>query len=324
MAWPSTLVRTKDWTTEILTDSDLEGQFDLIITYINDMMNNSTGHKHDGTSSEGPIVQLSGGNIGVGGGPLSVSLGGTGLATVTDGAIMLGSGTGAVTPLAVTTDGEIVIGDGTTDPTTLAAFTGAAGTLQHEYGGVEADISAVEKGGIVAGTGSGSMDLLAVGTDDQVLIADASEASGLNWVDSGAASAFIAYHSATQDISEGSFGQISFNSEDLDAGGNFASNAYTAPVTGTYLFTFSCSVTTDQNATAGIEFAIFVGGAEKTIIAGGSIATTAQTIGIGGSALVQLTASDVVTLYGNSTSAAGLRTIAAGRDDIQFSGFRII
>ena len=59
MAYPSTLARTKDWGTEILTDADLEGQLDLIITWVNDLANSTTGHKHDGTTSEGPKILIS-------------------------------------------------------------------------------------------------------------------------------------------------------------------------------------------------------------------------------------------------------------------------
>lgn len=59
MPWPSSLARTKNWGTEILTDTDLEGQFDLIINYINDMMSSTTGHKHDATASEGPKILVS-------------------------------------------------------------------------------------------------------------------------------------------------------------------------------------------------------------------------------------------------------------------------
>ena len=42
--------------------------------------------------------------------------GGTGAATLTDGGVLLGSGTGAITPMAVLADGEFIVGDGTTDP----------------------------------------------------------------------------------------------------------------------------------------------------------------------------------------------------------------
>lgn len=60
MAYPSDLVRTKDWGTEVLTDSDLEGQFDLIIAWVMAALNSSTGHKHDGTANEGPKLTSSG------------------------------------------------------------------------------------------------------------------------------------------------------------------------------------------------------------------------------------------------------------------------
>lgn len=64
-----------------------------------------------------------------------VSLGGTGAATLTDGGILLGSGTGAITPMAVLGDGAIVVGDGTTDPVALTAFSSSTGNLLGTKGG---------------------------------------------------------------------------------------------------------------------------------------------------------------------------------------------
>jgi hypothetical protein len=49
-------------------------------------------------------------------GTLPVGNGGTGATTLTDGGVLLGSGTGAVTAMAVLADGEMIVGDGTTDP----------------------------------------------------------------------------------------------------------------------------------------------------------------------------------------------------------------
>ena len=49
-------------------------------------------------------------------GTLGVPRGGTGATTFTDGGILLGSGTGAITALGVATNGQIPIGDGTGDP----------------------------------------------------------------------------------------------------------------------------------------------------------------------------------------------------------------
>jgi hypothetical protein len=56
---------------------------------------------------------------------LTVPNGGTGASTFTDGGILLGSGTDAITALGVATNGQIPIGDGVTDPV-LATITGTA------------------------------------------------------------------------------------------------------------------------------------------------------------------------------------------------------
>lgn len=47
---------------------------------------------------------------------LAVAEGGTGASTFTDGGVLLGSGTGAITATAVLADGEMLVGDGATDP----------------------------------------------------------------------------------------------------------------------------------------------------------------------------------------------------------------
>ena len=70
---------------------------------------------------------------------LPVANGGTGVATLTDGGILLGSGTGAVTAMSALAAGSIIQGDGTTDPSVLALGTagqiltvnGAANALEY-------------------------------------------------------------------------------------------------------------------------------------------------------------------------------------------------
>ena len=57
--------------------------------------------------------------------PLIVANGGTGLATITDGGLLLGSGTGAITPLAQATNGQLPIGSTGADPI-LATLTGSS------------------------------------------------------------------------------------------------------------------------------------------------------------------------------------------------------
>ena len=60
--------------------------------------------------------------------PLIVANGGTGLATITDHGILLGSGTGAITPLGVAANGKIPIGSVGADPV-LAEITGTANQI---------------------------------------------------------------------------------------------------------------------------------------------------------------------------------------------------
>lgn len=56
MAWPSASARTKNWGTEILTDADLEGQFDLLHSYFNASLDGTSGHAHTGGTSDGPKI----------------------------------------------------------------------------------------------------------------------------------------------------------------------------------------------------------------------------------------------------------------------------
>jgi hypothetical protein len=51
-----------------------------------------------------------------GGTDVPVADGGTGASSLTDGGVLLGSGTSAVTAMAVLADSEMIVGDGTTDP----------------------------------------------------------------------------------------------------------------------------------------------------------------------------------------------------------------
>jgi len=185
-AWPSDSIRTKNWGSEVLTDSDLEAQFDLLHTYANDAFDETTGHKHDGTANEGVLIDLNddAGVIGVKN-QVDAANGGTGLTTITDGGVMLGSGTGDVTPMAVLADGSIIMGDGTTDPIAVSTFTGTTGFLKHEFGGVEFDVSAITKGDIITSSGTGVAVIQTVGANDTFAIADSSQSNGWKWGNPG-------------------------------------------------------------------------------------------------------------------------------------------
>ena len=75
--------------------------------------------------------------------PVPVVAGGIGVATLTDGGILIGNGTGGLVALGVATNGQIPIGDGTTDPV-LANITAEAGaeiTVSNGAGTIELDVN---------------------------------------------------------------------------------------------------------------------------------------------------------------------------------------
>ena len=89
---------------------------------------------------------------------VTVEKGGTGATSLTNGGILLGSGTAAVTAMAVLTNGQMIVGDGTTDP---VAESGA--TLRTSIGcnPVEGSTSITTTGALGTGTivsGFGSID----------------------------------------------------------------------------------------------------------------------------------------------------------------------
>ena len=61
------------------------------------------------------VANIEGGSV-TGITDIVVADGGTGVSTLTDGGVLLGSGTGAITAMAVLTDGQMIVGDGTGDP----------------------------------------------------------------------------------------------------------------------------------------------------------------------------------------------------------------
>ena len=69
-------------------------------------------------------------------GTLPVASGGTGATSLTDGGVLLGSGTGAVTATSVLTNGQLLIGDGTGDPTVATLTEGSNVTITNGAGSI--------------------------------------------------------------------------------------------------------------------------------------------------------------------------------------------
>jgi len=67
---------------------------------------------------------------------VTVEKGGTGATSLTDGGVLLGSGTGAITATAVLANGELLIGDNSTDPTVATLTAGSNVTITNGAGSI--------------------------------------------------------------------------------------------------------------------------------------------------------------------------------------------
>lgn len=84
--------------------------------------------------------------------PLPVSKGGTGVATLTDGGVILGSGTAAVTVLAQATNGQLVVGSTGSDPSLATLTAGAGVTITNGAGSITLASGAIVWTAQAAGT----------------------------------------------------------------------------------------------------------------------------------------------------------------------------
>ena len=131
----------------------------------------SATHTHAGSSTGGTISVNNGNWSGT---DLSVANGGTGVSTLTDGGILLGSGTSAVTAMSVLADGEIIVGDGSTDPVALAAFSSSTGTLKVASGGTGASSLADKAVLITQDSGTDTVAAAAMTTSGNILVGGSS------------------------------------------------------------------------------------------------------------------------------------------------------
>ena len=113
---------------------------------------------------------------------LAVAEGGTGATTLTDGGVLLGSGTGAITALGVLSDGQMIVGDGTTDP---VAESGA--TLRTSIGVGTGDspqfTDLTLTGGDITLTGAAT-DIDVIDNNSSALSIDATGKAGILEIDS--------------------------------------------------------------------------------------------------------------------------------------------
>ena len=96
---------------------------------------------------------------------LPVASGGTGGATFTDGALVVGSGTGALTSLGQASDGQLVIGSSGADPV-LATLTGGSNiTVTNTAGGISIAATGLGSGTVQTVSATGTQNGLTLTSD---------------------------------------------------------------------------------------------------------------------------------------------------------------
>lgn len=164
------------------------------------------------------------------------------------------------------------------------------------------------KGDLIVGTGSGTFDNLAVGTNGHTLVADSSTSTGLKWAAAGATSgpAFRAYRGTSGQSTTGSvWTKVQLNTESFDTDSCFD------PTTN-YRFTPNKSGYYQLNATITYTYG---GQAEGAIYFNGTAAAKINKADVGGDGFGRNVGSDImyfngttdyVELYAYSTSGSTL------------------
>lgn len=112
--------------------------------------------------------------------------------------------------------------------------------------------------------------------------------------------------------------QVAFNSEIFDTNNNFATNQYTAPVAGFYIFYFHCHTAPNTSDTSCFA-KLYKNGAAYTQIAYSANGTNVNR-GLSGMAMMSLATSDTVRIY-IGTTGASITTVASGTDVPLFGGW---
>ena len=239
-------------------------------------------------------------------GTLPVANGGTGATTLTDGGVLLGSGTGAITATAVLTNGQLLIGDGTGDPTVgtltgtspigitngAGSITIAASDATTSAKGVasfSSDNFAVSSGAVTIKTGGVDNDELAGSiansklSNSSITVSDGSSSTAISL---GGTATFAAGEGL--DVAESS-GTVTFSGEDATT-----SNKGVA------------SFSSDNFSVSSGAVTIKSGGVDLTAEVTGTLPT-----GNGGTGLSSFTAGDLV-YYASGTTLTKLAKGAAG------------
>ena len=103
---------------------------------------------------------------------------------------------------------------------TTGATSGLTGGVTS--GTADLKLNTTAKGGLLVGTGSGTVSELSVGSNTQILTADSTTATGLKWASAASSPTFVGcslYKGSAQSVSSTTTTYLSFDTEDFDTDG---------------------------------------------------------------------------------------------------------
>ena len=220
-------------------------------------------------------------------GTLAVANGGTGATTLTDGGVLLGSGTGAVTATAVLANGELLIGDNSGDPTVATLTAGDGIDVTNGAGSITIaaeDSTASNKGVVIVAGGTDCTVTYSSGTAT-VAVDDlaASKITSGTLADARISQSSVTQHQASITgsgaLNSGSitsgFGNIAIGASTFDTTGAVGTGALTAAgdivATGGDLTLGTAADANNTTITAAAESGTNTSG--KTLTIGGGLGT---------------------------------------------------
>lgn len=233
---------------------------------------------------------------------LSVESGGTGASTLTDGGVLLGSGTGAVTALGQATNGQLVIGSTGLDPVLATLTEGDNITIVNSAGGIEINASGVVQTVSATGNENGITLTSSGGTNPIITLGGAL---------TGVANSQLVHDSVFLGDTEVFLGAAAIPLEGLEASGSF-SGSFQGTFVGTTdlpdLSTGNGLTGGPYDGSAAASFSVDVDGTSLEVVAGG---VRVATDGITNDMILN----PAITIAGTSTALGGsitLDTIVAG------------
>jgi hypothetical protein len=288
--------------------------------------------------------------------PIEVAKGGTGAATLTNHGVLVGSGTSAVSALSVGSTGQLLVGTTSSNPAFAASATGdftftsatasqtrtltvsntdntaaatSAATVQVTVGGgnVGDPVTTYTVTGATSwtdGIDNSSSDSYKIAASTVLGTTDTFVMTTTGYLTMPLNAAFAAYNSGTQSSVTGdaTVYTVQFDSEIFDQGSNFASNTFTAPVTGKYFLSMTTSYSNLGVAhTTSNTIIVTTGNSFTTFVVNGFAISVSGAFILNGSILVTMTAGDTATVTAMTSGGTKTVNLLGGVGGCLFSGY---